>query len=149
MMSAPPSRAVSRPRFTYDIDLRRSVPAWVDRTIATSRVVASVRFDNLTRRYQVTVLRDGRIEHTKVTDDEEAVRHEVAVFQRLPLFSSRVLEPNAEYYVRVRARTQAAQRDVPAAVRDRRRGGERDIHVSPQGVADAGASNDRHGRQRN
>lgn len=89
--------------FTYDVDLRRSASAWLDRTISTARVVATVRFDNLTRRYQVTVVQDGRVEQAHVTDDLEAVRQWATEFVRLPLFNTRTLEPNAEYYIRVRA----------------------------------------------
>jgi hypothetical protein len=91
--------------FTYDVELRRATPLWVDRTIDVARVAASVTFDNLTRRYQVSITRDGRVEESWVTEDEGAVRRAVTVFSRLPLFSTRKLEPNAEYYIRVKART--------------------------------------------
>jgi hypothetical protein len=90
--------------FTYDVELRRSAALWFDRLVASARVSASVKFDNLTRRYQVTIAEDGRVSTTTVTDDEEAVRKAVATFQRLPLFRTRVLEANGEYYIRVRAR---------------------------------------------
>ncbi len=36
--------------FTYTVELRLEVPAWIDRTIATTVVSNSVEFDNLTRR---------------------------------------------------------------------------------------------------
>lgn len=91
--------------FTYDVELRRATTLWVDRLVSSARVSASVRFDNLTRIYQVTVTQDGRVDQTRVTDDEEEVRQLVTAFQRLPLFSTRTLEPNTEYYIRVRART--------------------------------------------
>jgi hypothetical protein len=90
---------------TYDVELRKATTLWVDRLIGTAQVTASVRFDNLTRRYQVSVMRDGRVEESRVTEDEEAVRQELTVFQRLPLFNTSILEANAEYYVRVRAQT--------------------------------------------
>src|SRR5690349_14677551 len=35
--------------FTYNVELRLAVPAWVDRTVATSVVASSVEYDNLTR----------------------------------------------------------------------------------------------------
>jgi hypothetical protein len=90
--------------FTYDVELRRSAALWFDRLIASARVSASVKFDNLTRRYQVTITQDGRVSETTLTEDEELVRQAVASFQRLPLFNTRILEANGEYYVRVRAR---------------------------------------------
>src|SRR5918911_1282543 len=50
--------------FTYDIDLRLDVPGWVDRTIGTSTIGASVEYDNLTRRYTVGRVIDGHVEDT-------------------------------------------------------------------------------------
>jgi hypothetical protein len=40
-------------RFEYTVDLRRSAAAWFDRTIASARGTATVKYDTLTRRYQV------------------------------------------------------------------------------------------------
>jgi hypothetical protein len=91
--------------FTYDVELRRAVPLWVDRLINSARVTATVRYDNLTRRYQVVVTHDGRVADTQMTDDEAVVYPAVTQFQRLPLFSTRPLEANAEYYIRVRVET--------------------------------------------
>src|SRR5215207_10751994 len=48
--------------FTYTVDLRLEVPAWVDRTIATTVVANSVEFDNLTRRSSIVRLVDGRMD---------------------------------------------------------------------------------------
>jgi Domain of unknown function (DUF4390) len=90
---------------TYDVELRRATTLWVDRLVDTARVTASVRFDNLTRRYQISVMRDGRVEDSRVTEDEQAVQQALTAFSRLPLFRTASLEPNAEYYVRVRAQT--------------------------------------------
>ena len=89
--------------FTYTIDLRLEVPAWVDRTIATATVTNSVEYDNLVRLYTVTRMRDGKLEITQETDSEGAVRQLMTSFQRLPLFETSVLEPNREYYVRISA----------------------------------------------
>jgi hypothetical protein len=91
--------------FTYEIELRRAATLWLDRTIDVAQVAASVKFDNLTRRYQVSILRNGRVEDSWISDDADQVRRAVTVFSRLPLFSTGRLEPNAEYYVRVKART--------------------------------------------
>ncbi len=93
--------------FTYDVNLRRGVPFWVDRTIATARVAASVRYDNLTRRHQLSRTIDGRTEpDATVTENEELVKRWLTSFERLPLFNTSILEANSEYYVRVRARMQ-------------------------------------------
>jgi hypothetical protein len=92
--------------FLYDVELRRGVPFWIDRTVASSTVGASVQFDNLTRRHQLSRTIDGRTEPDSiVTEDEDQVRRWLTAFERLPLFTTGTLEPNGEYYVRVRART--------------------------------------------
>jgi hypothetical protein len=89
--------------FTYTVDLRLEVPAWVDRTIATTVVSNSVEYDNLTRRHNVVRTLDGRLDHEQITDSETVVRQLMTSFQRLPLFRTSLLQPNREYYVRISA----------------------------------------------
>jgi hypothetical protein len=91
--------------FVYDVELRRSAALWVDRTIASATVTASVRYDNLTGRYHLTRSTDGRIDRAEVVEREAQAREWLTEFDRLPLFSSGSLEPNVDYYVRVRAHT--------------------------------------------
>jgi hypothetical protein len=88
--------------FTYTVDLRLEVPAWVDRTMATAVVTNSVEYDNLTRQHTVVRVLDGKTESTQ-TESEAMVRQLMTSFQRLPLFRTSVLEPNREYYVRITA----------------------------------------------
>jgi hypothetical protein len=92
-----------RTTFTYTVDLRIEVPAWTDRTIQTVTVNNIVKYDNLTRRHTIERTLDGRVALSKVTDNETVVRQFMTGFQRLPLFRTSKLEPNREYYVRVRA----------------------------------------------
>ena len=91
--------------FVYDVELRRGTSMWIDRTIAQATVMATVRFDNLTRRYYVTRLEDGRLERSDTVDREDVARAWLTSFDKLPLFSSDVLERNAEYSLRIRAHT--------------------------------------------
>src|SRR3954451_1023777 len=91
-------------KFVYKVELRRSSAAWVDRTIASAVVGASVKFDNLTRRYSVTRTLGGSIDWADTTlREDEAWRWLTSDFARLSLFRGVALEANAEYYVRVRA----------------------------------------------
>ena len=83
----------------------RGAAGWLDRTIQSSTVSAGVRFDNLARRYHVTLNADGRTEDSRTLERESLAREWLTRFDRLDLFSNARLEPNAEYYVRVRART--------------------------------------------
>jgi hypothetical protein len=89
--------------FTYTVDLRLEVPAWVDRTIATTVVANSVEYSNLTRLHTVVRVLDGKVDHQQITDNEAIVQQLMTSFQRLPLFRTTILEPNREYYVRISA----------------------------------------------
>jgi Domain of unknown function (DUF4390) len=90
---------------TYETDLRDERGIWFDRTVATATVTASVQYDTLTRRYQLSRSVDGRIDDSRVSEDKADVKRFALGFDRLPLFSTDALEPNAEYYVRIRVRT--------------------------------------------
>jgi len=91
-------------KFVYKIELRRASPAWFDRTISQAVVAATVKYDNLTRRYSVTRTLNGNIEWAdSTTHEDEAWRWLTSDFARMSLFRGVSLEPNAEYYVRVRA----------------------------------------------
>jgi Domain of unknown function (DUF4390) len=96
-------RSGLRTTFTYTVELRLDVPAWVDRTISTAVVAASVEYDNLTRTHNVVRVLDGRVEQTLATQDEAKVREWMTNLTRFPLFSTSLLEPNRDYYIRVSA----------------------------------------------
>jgi hypothetical protein len=91
--------------FLYDIELRRGVATWFDKTIAEVAITTTVRFDNLTRRYQMSRTVDGRVEDARPTEDQEAMHHFMTRFVRIPLSMTSALETNGEYYVRIRAYT--------------------------------------------
>ena len=90
--------------FSYEVELRRS-SAWFDKTIASVTVTATVRFDNLTRRYQMSRTIDGRVEDARPTEDQDAVRNWMTRFERIPVSTTATLESDGDYYVRVRAHT--------------------------------------------
>lgn len=92
-----------RTTFTYEVELRQDVPAWVDRTIATSVITNTVQYDNLTRRATLVRTLDGHVESTQSTEDEAVIKQGMTTFQKMPLFKTAELEQNREYYVRVRA----------------------------------------------
>jgi len=89
--------------FTYTVELKMRVPAWVDRTVASAVVSTSVEYDNLTRRHTVSQARDGRVAQSFVVEDPAQVAQMATNFDRLPLFDTKLLEANREYYVLVRA----------------------------------------------
>lgn len=89
--------------FQYEVELRLDVPIWVDRTIDSATITASVKYDNLTRRYHLTRELNGRIEEARVTEDPQVLRRWLTSFERMALFETTQLERNREYYLRVRA----------------------------------------------
>jgi hypothetical protein len=92
--------------FSYEIELRRGTATWFDRTVAALTVSATVRFDNLTRRYQLSKAVDGRVEAAQRTENLDNVKEWMTKFEHVPLSRTSSLETNGEYYVRVRAHTQ-------------------------------------------
>ena len=48
--------------FVYDVELRRGAAVWARSHHRVATVSAGVRYDNLTRRYHVTLRADGRLE---------------------------------------------------------------------------------------
>ena len=89
--------------FSYDVELRRA--GLFDKTVAAVAISATVRFDNLIRRYQMSRMVDGRLEDARPTEDQAAVRAWMTRFDRMPLSATATLETNGEYSVRVRAHT--------------------------------------------
>jgi hypothetical protein len=96
-------RSGLRTTFTYDIELKMIVPAWVDRTIATRRVSTSDQYDNLTRRHRLTRTVDGRVVGELVTDDEALVRKWLTTLTRVAVCPTSRLDPARDYYVRINA----------------------------------------------
>ena len=88
--------------FSFDIELRQPVAFWLDRTVDRVSVSVSVRYDGLIGRYRVRRIVDGRVEQVQVVEEEAAVRQLLTTLERLPLFSTRDLETNGDYRVRVR-----------------------------------------------
>jgi hypothetical protein len=91
--------------FAYDVELKRTTALWVDRTIATASVTATVEYDILTQRYLATRHEDGRFDRAETLEREDAARLWLTEFDKVPLFRTSSLETNAEYYLRVRAHT--------------------------------------------
>jgi hypothetical protein len=94
-----------RTTFTYDVELRMVVPAWVDRTIATAVVSATDRYNNLTRLHSLSRSIDGRLEAVSVTEDRAVAERWLTSLNRLPLCRTSKLDPSRDYYVRIRAHT--------------------------------------------
>src|SRR5438128_780309 len=69
--------------FSYEVELRRQTSIWFDRTVASVIIAATVRFDNLTRRYQMSHATDGRVEDAKPAEPLDAAREWMPKFERV------------------------------------------------------------------
>jgi len=94
--------------FSYDLELRTKVPAWIDRVIATVNVTVTDEYDNLTRRHHLTRAVDGRIEDDTITEDEAVVKTWLTTGTRIPICDTRQVDSTRDYYVRITARTRPA-----------------------------------------
>lgn len=92
-----------RTTFTYDVDLKMIVPAWVDRTIATLVVTTSDRYDTLTRQHNLSRTVDGRVVEVLVTENEAVAKKWLTSLNGLVLCRTSRLDPHREYYVRISA----------------------------------------------
>jgi len=88
--------------FTYLVELRRPSTIWWDRTVGSATVAALVKFDTLTSVYQVSKQQEGKVTWSKSTSKEDDVRTWVTAFDAVPIQTGEPLEPNADYYLRVR-----------------------------------------------
>lgn len=93
-----------RTTFTYDVDLKMIVPAWVDRTIATAVITTTDHYDTLTRVHNLSRSVDGRVVEALVTENEDTAKKWLTSLNGLVLCRTSLLDPHREYYVRIRAR---------------------------------------------
>jgi len=90
--------------FTFTAELRRTTTLWFDKTIASTEVSSTVKFDMLTGIYQVSKLRGDTVHWSHQTQKEDEMRLWMTEFERVTLDDVKVLESGSEYYIRVRAR---------------------------------------------
>ncbi len=89
---------------TYLVELRQASVVWFDRTVSTVTVASSIKYDNLTRAFQVSKMTEGQIVSSESTTKEIDAKKWATEFERVSLSRGDSLEPNGEYYVRVRMR---------------------------------------------
>jgi hypothetical protein len=92
-----------RTTFTYDVELKMIVPAWVDRTIATAVVSTTDHYDTLTRVHNLSRTVDGRVVERTSTDSEAVAKKWLTSLNGLVLCPTSRLDPHREYYVRISA----------------------------------------------
>lgn len=89
---------------TFTVELRQSAFIFFDRTISAVTVASSIKYDTLTRAFQVSKMTGGQVFSSENTTQEDDARKWATEFDRVSLSTGEDLEPNGEYYVRVRMR---------------------------------------------
>ncbi len=89
--------------FTYTVDLKIDATLFLDRTVAQSIVTNSVEYDTLLRQHTLERRINGTKVASEVTQDPARVREFMTSVKDAPLFSTKVLQRNRDYYVRVSA----------------------------------------------
>ncbi len=92
-----------RTTFTYSVDLKMIVPAWVDRTIASVVVTSVDQYDTLTRTHHLSRTVDGRVIDALTTESESVAKAWLTSLDKLALCRTSRLDPHREYYVRISA----------------------------------------------
>ncbi len=88
--------------FRYQVELKRERRFWMNAAVAVRRITTTVTYDNLTKRYGLTREIDGEMDRTEVVADVQAMRRFMTSFDSLPLFELSLMEPNGQYYLRVK-----------------------------------------------
>jgi hypothetical protein len=91
--------------YAYDLEVRRGDAGWFAKPLLAMTITATVRFDNLTRQYQLTRTVGTQSESTSSTDNQDAVRRWLTRFDHVAVLTTSALEANGEYSVRVRVQT--------------------------------------------
>jgi len=88
--------------FAYTVELRSPSVLWFDGTLARVDVATSAKYDTLTDTYQVSKLVSDQVVWSESTRDKEQVDAWMTTVEKVQLEPAEALEPNREYYVRVR-----------------------------------------------
>jgi hypothetical protein len=88
--------------FRYTVELKRVRTVWLNQKVTTRSIHTTVTYDNLTERYKLSREIDGEIDATGVVEDVEAMRRFMVTMESMELFDTSLLEPNGEYYLRVK-----------------------------------------------
>jgi hypothetical protein len=88
--------------FRYTVELKRVRTVWLNQKVTTRHIHTTVTYDNLTERYKLSREIDGEIDATDVVSDVEAMRRFMVTVESVELFDTSLLEPNGEYYLRVK-----------------------------------------------
>ena len=109
-----------RTTFTYNVDLKMIVPAWVDRTIATAVVTTTDHYDTLTRMHNLSRSVDGRVVEAADSTESETVAKKWLTSLERSRVVPHVAARSTPRILRAHQRARASARCDAARLGDRR-----------------------------
>ncbi|MBI5183133.1 MAG: DUF4390 domain-containing protein [Nitrospinae bacterium] len=88
--------------FTYYLELCRKVPMWFDNKVSMRTIKRSLQYDTLKKEYEFTYL-DDKESSPKIIKGFDEIKELITRLDDVSLGSSKMLNPNNKYYVRIRA----------------------------------------------
>jgi hypothetical protein len=89
--------------FDYRVEVIRRRRFWMDEHILRRRVLASTRYDSLSRQYSLVLKVDGEVERSSTTDKAEEMRHWMTEIRGIVLGPVSGFAPPGDFTVRVKA----------------------------------------------
>jgi hypothetical protein len=87
----------------YFIELKRSRKLWLDEAISMRIISIGIKYDSLTKQYNLTRAIDGKVINRYVTGSDKEMAKWVCYMPKLRLFSIGELPQKSRYYLQVRA----------------------------------------------
>ena len=88
--------------FTFEIELRQQNPMWADTLVSSNVIKHTVQYDSLKKVYRFSENGKG-IKRKVITRNKENYHKLMLTLNNIPIASSRRLDNNEKYYVRVKA----------------------------------------------
>ena len=88
--------------FRYEVQLKKVRTIWFNQRVVTRRITNTVTYDNITKRYTLSRDIDGGIVATALVVDPDEMMRFMTVVSDLEVFDVSFLEPNSDYYLRVK-----------------------------------------------
>jgi Domain of unknown function (DUF4390) len=89
--------------FEYRLEVLHRRRFWIDERTVQHRILASTRYDSLSRQYSLLLKVDGEVERSSTTDKPEEMRRWITDIRGVPLGPVSGFIPPGEYIVRVKA----------------------------------------------
>ncbi len=88
--------------FTFQIELRKHNPLWADELIRSNTIHHTVQYDSLKKAYRFSEV-GKNVNRKIITRKKSRYRHLMSTLKNIPIAPLYRLDPNEDYYVRVKA----------------------------------------------